>query len=151
MKIYIDTSILGGYFDKEFKKHSIRLIEEIREGKKIAVLSDLTLKELSVAPDNVQKLIAKIPDKYIEFVFVDDEALVLADLYIKEGIVSKRFYADALHIAIATLNRVDVVVSWNFKHIVNLNRIRLYNSVNLKSGYQIIEIRSPMEVVNEKY
>lgn len=150
MKIYIDTSIFGGYFDKEFKKHSIRLIDEIREGKKVAVVSDLTLKELSVAPENVQKLIDKIPDKYIEFVLVDDEALVLADLYIKEGVVSKRFYADALHIAIATLNRVDVVVSWNFKHIVNLNRIRLYNSVNLKSGYQIIEIRSPMEVVNEK-
>ncbi len=53
------------------------------------------------------------------------------------------------HIAVATLGRVDVVVSWNFKHIVNLNRIRLYNSVNLKLGYPMIEIRSPREVLDE--
>ena len=61
-----------------------------------------------------------------------------------------KFFEDALHIAIATINKVDVLVSWNFKHIVNINRIRLYNSVNLKSGYSMIDIRSPREILTEK-
>lgn len=46
-------------------------------------------------------------------------------------------------------NKVDILVSWNFKHIVNLNRIRLYNATNLKYGYQILEIRTPREILNE--
>lgn len=60
------------------------------------------------------------------------------------------YLLDAQHIAIATINRVDVLVSWNFKHIVNLRRIHLYNSINLKYGYPLIEIRSPREVINEE-
>jgi len=54
------------------------------------------------------------------------------------------------HFAIVTINRVDVLVSWNFRHIVDLSRIRLYNSVNLKYGYPLLEIRSPREVLYER-
>ena len=56
-------------------------------------------------------------------------------------------YNDALHVALATLNNADVLASWNFKHIVNLDRINLYNSINLRLGYKIIEIRSPREIL----
>jgi hypothetical protein len=77
----------------------------------------------------------------------DDESEHLAEQYIKEGAINRSSEEDALHIAIATVNKVDVLVSWNFKHIVNLDRIRKYNAVNLKYGYSIIEIRSPREIL----
>jgi hypothetical protein len=74
----------------------------------------------------------------------------LADSYMKRNIVTTKYYADALHIAIATVLGVDVLVSWNFKHIVNLNKIKLFNSVNLQEGYPLIEIRTPKEVINNE-
>jgi hypothetical protein len=65
-----------------------------------------------------------------------------------EGALTNKSYNDALHIALATINNADVLASWNFKHIVNINRIRLYNSINLKLGYKMIEIRTPREILN---
>jgi hypothetical protein len=79
---------------------------------------------------------------------LDDEAKELAYHYIEEEVVTEKFLVDAQHIAIATVNRVNVLVSWNFKHIVNLKKVRLYNSVNLKYGYHLLEIRSPVEVLD---
>jgi hypothetical protein len=67
-----------------------------------------------------------------------------------QKIVSQKYYGDALHIAIATVIGVDVLVSWNFKHIVNLDKIKLFNSVNLKEGYSILEIRTPREVIEDE-
>ena len=77
-----------------------------------------------------------------------DEAMKLAETYINEGARTNKSYNDALHIALATINLADVLSSWNFKHIVNLNRIRLYNSINLRLGYHMIEIRTPREILN---
>ncbi|MCX5900966.1 MAG: PIN domain-containing protein [Proteobacteria bacterium] len=149
MKVYVDTSVFGGCFDDEYRKWSTRLFRELRQGTKCAIISDITIKELENAPQKVKKLLDILPDKNRKTVFSGDEDIALATAYINEGAITARFYNDALHIAIATINKVDVLVSWNFKHIVNLNRIRLYNSVNLKRGYSLIEIRSPMEVLNE--
>jgi hypothetical protein len=95
---------------------------------------------------NVQKNLNKIPDDYIEVVISDAESRDLANLYLDEKAVSSKYYEDALHIAIATINKVDVLVSWNFKHIVNLERIRKYNAVNLMNGYTMLEIRNPREI-----
>ena len=81
---------------------------------------------------------------------VSDEMIKLAEKYLELKIVSENYYGDALHIAIATVLCVDLLVSWNFKHIVNLNRIKLFNSVNLREGYGILEIRTPMEVINNE-
>lgn len=75
---------------------------------------------------------------------------MLANHYLDENVVSDKYLIDAQHIAIATVNKVDVVVSWNFQHIVNLNKIRSYNGVNLKYGYSLIEIRSPRELIHER-
>jgi hypothetical protein len=86
----------------------------------------------------------------IENVFLSEEAEELAAQYLQYGVVGGKVLADAQHIAIASVARVDVLVSWNFQQIVNLNRIRAFNAVNLRLGYQILEIRSPREVVNEK-
>ncbi len=66
-----------------------------------------------------------------------------------EKVIVQTSFADCLHIALATVNRADFMVSWNFKHIVNIERIRGYNSINIKNGYKQLEIRSPREF--EKY
>ncbi len=119
-------------------------------GLKTIVISDLTLKELEEAPPNVRRSFEEIPEEHREFVILDNEAMMLAHHYIEEGAITGKYLVDAQHIAIATIQRVDVLVSWNFKHIVNLNRIRLYNSVNLKYGYPLLEARSPQEVLYER-
>jgi predicted nucleic acid-binding protein len=149
IKVYVDTSVFGGCFDTEFEEGSNKLMEEFRSGLKTLVISDLTLRELEDAPPNVRDLVGKIPTEHKEYVVLNDEARGLAQLYIKEGAVSEKYLADAQHIAIATVNKIDVLVSWNFKHIVNLTRIKLYNSVNLKYEYQLLEIRTPNEVLYE--
>jgi len=147
MRLYIDTSIFGGFFGTEFQLWTKKLVEQIFEGQYIAVVSDMTLAELEEAPKQVRELADKIISENSEFVTAGELDKDLAEKYVKEKIVTRKFCSDALHIAIATIHKVDVLVSWNFKHIVNLNRIRQYNSVNLKHGYTMIEIRSPMEIV----
>ena len=149
-RIYIDTSVIGGCEDEEFSQRSIQLFEEFREGLRIAVISDLTRRELEKAPESVRKVLLSLPDTSVENVFLTEEAETLAQNYINEGVLSARHIVDAQHIAIASVKRVDVLVSWNFQQIVNLDRIRAFNSVNIKLGYPILEIRSPREVIHEK-
>jgi len=146
-KVYIDTSVIGGCFDLEFEEWSNRLFDDFMSGKRISVISDITLDELTDAPEYVQENFRKIPEDNIEIIISDTESRNLADLYVLEGAVSGKFYEDALHIAISTINQVNVLASWNFKHIVNLDRIRLYNAVNMKNGYTILEIRTPREIL----
>lgn len=143
MTVYTDTSTIGGCFDEEFQKWSIALFEEFKAGKKIIMISDLTLQELEQARDEVREKVKGIPKKYQIAIGINDEVIELAETYINEGALTVKSYNDALHIALATLNNASVLASWNFKHIVNLNRIRLYNSINLKLGYRMIEIRTP--------
>ena len=114
------------------------------------MISDLTLRELEETPEKVRVLINDISSENKEYVTLNEEARKLADHYIEEGVVSENYLVDAQHIAIATVYKVDALASWNFKHILNLNRIRLYNAVNLKYGYQLIEIRSPREIIYEE-
>ena len=146
-RVYIDTSVIGGCFDPEFEEWSKRLFDDFRNGKRIAVVSDVTIDELADAPKKVQDNFTTIPEKSFEIITTDPDSKNLANRYITEKAVSSKFYEDALHIAIATVHQVNVLASWNFKHIVNLDRIRMYNSVNLKSGFSILEIRSPREIL----
>ena len=149
-KIYIDTSVVGGCFDEEFEEWSNQLFEEFIHGIKIAVVSDITYREVELAPQEVQDKLSSIPDENKEEVLINNEVENLASEYIKVGAVSAKYFEDALHIAIATLHKVDVLVSWNFKHIVNIERIRKYNSVNLMLGHGMIEIRTPREILKDK-
>jgi len=149
-RIYIDTSVIGGCLDEEFAPWSNALFEEFRRGSKTAVVSDLTLRELVRAPERVRQVLSSVPSGNTERVHLTEEADELARRYIEEGAVNRRHVVDAQHIAIATIVRVDVLVSWNFQQIVNLKHVRAYNSVNLKTGYQMLEIRSPREVVHEE-
>ncbi len=147
MRVYSDTSTLGGCFDEEFAEWSNALVEEFKVGKKLLILSDLTLQELEPAPQEVKDKLLEIPKKHQIGIGIIDEAVQLAETYINEGALTTKSFNDALHIALATLYNADVLASWNFKHIVNLNRIRLYNSINLKLGYRMIEIRTPREIL----
>ena len=146
-RVYIDTSVIGGCFDQEFDEWSNALFNDFRNGGKIAVISDITLDELASAPQRVQDNLSTIPNEYLEILASDNESKDLADQYVMEKAVTGKFYEDALHIAIATINQVSVLASWNFKHIVNLDRIRKYNAVNLKNGFSILEIRTPREIL----
>lgn len=150
LRVYIDTSVIGGCFDDEFSEWSNDLFDEFRSGAKIAVVSDLTLRELEEAPQEVRVMLAGIPGERVEHLFLDDEAVALADTYIADGVVTMKHLIDAQHIAIASVGRVDVLTSWNFKQIVNLERIHAFNAVNLRLGYPMLEIRSPREVLFEK-
>ena len=147
-RIYIDTSIVGGYFDDDFKEATFKLFERLDKNEVVFVVSDLLDLELINAPQQVREHLLKYPtDKFLR-VELTEEAIKLADNYIQENVVGKTSLEDCRHIALATINKVDVLASWNFKHIVNLDRIKGYNSVNLKLGYSMIEIRSPNDLVN---
>ncbi len=149
-RIYVDTSVIGGCEDDEFSAWSIRLLDEFRKGSKIAVISSLTREEIEGAPENVESVLSSLPETGVEDVFLSEEAESLALEYVNDGVVGSSHMADAQHIAIATVEKVDVLVSWNFQHIVNLDRIRAFNSVNLRLGYPMLEIRSPREVLHEE-
>jgi predicted nucleic acid-binding protein len=147
-RIYIDTSVVGGYFDDEFSEATKGLFERLENKDIIFVVSDLLDLELTGAPQNVKDLLHNYSADNFERVQLTEEAIKLADTYITENVVGKTSLEDCRHIALATINRVDVLASWNFKHIVNLERIKGYNSVNYKLGYPMIEIRSPKDLLH---
>jgi hypothetical protein len=149
-RVYTDTSVLGGCEDDEFREPSLRLLETFQLGKMILVLSELTVRELEAAPSGVRIALGRVPAAHVETLALSPEAEALAAAYIEDGAIAARMRIDALHIALATVARVDVLVSWNFKHIVNLRRIRAYNAVNLKKGFPLLEIRSPLEVPGDE-
>jgi predicted nucleic acid-binding protein len=147
MRVYVDTSVIGGCFDDEFREWSSALFEEFVSGAKQIVISDLMLKELELAPEEVRTKLKGIPAINRSEAVINDGIIRLAEQYITQGALTNKSYNDALHIALATLSNADVLASWNFKHIVNLDRIRLYNSINLKLGFRMIEIRTPREIL----
>ena len=144
----MDTSVFGGYFDTEFEMFTVPLFERIDNGIFIVLVSTVTEEELAPAPKWIKELVSGLPDEGIEMLEATVEAVELASAYIAENVVGMTSYADCLHIAIATINNADVLVSWNFKHIVNVERIRGYNSINIKNGYHELEIRSPRELLS---
>jgi hypothetical protein len=148
-RIYTDTSVFGGCEDAEFREPSRRLIAGFVTGELILVISELALRELEAAPRAVLRAFEGVPEAHIELLPISAEAEELAEAYIQEGAIGAGMRADALHIALATVARADILVSWNFRHIVNLKRIHAFNAVNLKRGYPLLEIRSPWEVFGD--
>ncbi|MEM9542725.1 MAG: PIN domain-containing protein [Cyanobacteria bacterium P01_E01_bin.42] len=145
-RIYLDTSVIGGYYNSSVAEESRRLIASIRDGKFVMLLSDLVLAELANAPQEVQDVLLTIPTQQIEYVPLTVEILMLRDAYIAAGVVREKSLNDAGHVAAATVSRVSAIVSWNFTHIVRLGKIRGYNQVNLANGYGILTIMSPQGV-----
>lgn len=147
IRIYVDTSVFGGFFDTEFDKETKMLFDKILKGEFKLIISDLTQNELIKAPENVRNLIIDLNIDDVEVIKISDEEINLAKIYISENVVGKTSFDDCIHIAAATINNVDLLVSWNFKHIVNVMRIRGYNAVNIRNGYKTIDIRSPKDLI----
>jgi predicted nucleic acid-binding protein len=146
-RFYFDTSVLSGVFDNEFAEHSTILMEKVKFGQIKAVISELAEEEIMKARKEIRDYYKSLPKENIEFVEISKDALLLADTYIAEKVVGKTSKDDCLHIGMATVYKVDLLVSWNFKHIVNIYRIRGYNAVNIKLGFPPLEIRSPKDIV----
>jgi len=145
-RIYIDTSVIGGCFDLEFAEWSNGLIADFRNGIFQPLLSEVIAAEIEEAPENVQSVYAELVALSADILTVSESALELADEYQKRGILSPNFYEDGLHIALATVAQADLLVSWNFRHIVHFDKIRLFNAVNIEFGYKPLQIFSPREV-----
>jgi len=123
-------------------------MSDFREGKLKAVVSDLVAFEIGAAHEAIRLVYAELLTYEPEFLSTTEESVELAQAYQREQILTPKYYSDGLHIALATVARVDVLVSWNFKHIVHYNKIRSFNSVNLRLGYQPLQIYSPREVTH---
>lgn len=149
-RLYFDTSVFGGVFDEEFEEISLMLFEKVKLGEIVCVYSDLSIAELKGAPEKVRNFFQSLPSEKMELVPVTEEAFLLADKYIQEKVVGKTSLDDCRHIATATIHKADYLISWNFKHIVNVFRIRGYNAVNLRNGYMQLDIRSPREIVSDE-
>lgn len=147
-RVYIDTSVVGGQFDKEFSADTVPFFEAVTKGLFIIIVSDLLEAELLRAPQQVRDFLAILPSHQLENIRLTQEAGELADEYIKAKVVGQTSRADCQHIAMATLAKADILVSWNFKHIVNLDKIRGYNGINYQLGHSMIEIRTPKEIIN---
>jgi predicted nucleic acid-binding protein len=147
-RIYLDTSVIGGCHDDEFKTWSNGLMKDFRLKNYLPVLSKLTFDEISKAPKRVQQTFKTLLEYDPEVLEITEPALELSEQYLKRKILTPKFRDDALHIALASLANVDVLVSWNFRHIVHYDKIRLFNAVNIENGLKSIDIYSPREVTN---
>jgi len=146
IRIYVDTSVFGGANDDEFAGPSRRFLNRLKSGKFTVLVSTELLRELRAAPAAVKKELDEIPEELLEGIAVDLEVESLADAYVAAGILGKASRSDAIHVAAASVAHADLIVSWNFRHIVNYDRIRKYNAINLLNGYGTVDIRSPAEV-----
>jgi hypothetical protein len=148
LRVYADTSVFGGCFDDEFEEESRAFFREVAEGRFVLVVSDAIVRELDEAPEDVQRVLSDLPAEHIEHVPDSAEICQLREAYLQAGIVGPASRKDAEHIAAATVAEVDVVVSWNFRHIVHLDKIRHYEAANLVLGYKPLRIHSPKEIIH---
>ena len=145
--VYVDTSVVGSYYDPydELRRAQTREFW-IKLGNYSVYVSKLVDEELTaIANYRLRLKLLKLVSSF-KVLEVTPEIEALADEYVKKGVVPDMFRSDALHLAATTLNRIDYLVSWNFKHLVNIRTRRLVNQVNLKRGYRAIEIVSPQEL-----
>ena len=149
-RIYIDTSAIGGYFDEEFEAATKQLFDRIINKDFEVYFSEVNETELSLAPQHIRDLKNLIPQECYKYLPLNDEAKQLAETYVNEKALGQASMNDAFHIAIASVNRLDCLVSWNFKHIVNFDKIKLFNSINLRLGYPLIDIRTPLEFLKHE-
>ncbi len=147
LRIYVDASVVGGCLDVEFAPESRALLQMAQDGQVVLIVSDLLLLELEAAPEPVKALLDSLPDDAVEFLSTGAEADRLRGAYLAAGVVGPAREGDALHVANATVAAADLIVSWNFKHIVHFDKIRGYNAVNLREGYGLIAIHTPTEVI----
>lgn len=146
LRVYIDTSVLGAVFDEEFKEATTMFFEQASDGRFRLVLSSLVEDEIADAPEDVRVFYDNLA-AHAEIVTPTSEAVMLQQAYLGAGVVTQKWADDALHVATAATFECDVIVSWNFRHIVHLDKKRKYNGVNALHGYNSIDILTPAEVI----
>ncbi len=146
IRVYADTSVFGGIYDEEFKEPSRIFFEQVKSGQFVLVTSAVVQDELVAAPLTVRYLFEELLG-LAEVADITASALELRDAYLQAKIVTPKYSADALHVALATVAGCSLIVSWNFQHIVHFQKIPLYNAMSMLQGYQPIAIYSPREVI----
>ena len=150
LELYIDTSVIGGVLDSEDKRRleiTKNFLNLVKKRKVIGYVSNITLEEINKAPPEIKKeLLRVVQETKPDVLQENEECIKLVEFYLKEKIIPPKFRDDLRHIAIAVVYGLDAVVSWNFKHIVNIITKRKVNSVNLKLGFKTIDLISPEEV-----
>jgi len=149
IRIYADTSVYGGVFDEEFAEPSRAFFDRVREGRFRLVVSALVEDELAQSPLEVRDWFGQFRAR-ADSVAVTGEAVALRQAYLDAGIVTPNAIDDALHVALATVARCDIIVSWNFRHIVHYQKVPLYNAVNVLHRQATLDIRSPLEVIEDE-
>jgi hypothetical protein len=139
--------VIGGCSDEEFAEDSRAFFDLARGGSLVVLVSDIVIGELEAAPPAVLQVLAGLPPASVEKVPITPDILALRDACVTAGVVPHQRLNDAAHVAAATVARADAIVSWNFRHIVRLDRIKAYNAVNLLNGFGVLTILSPREVV----
>jgi len=147
MRIYADTSVFGGVFDTEFAAPTQRFFSEIDAGRLTLVTSALVEAEIEPAPKTIREFFARY-ETVAEIAPITQAMLLLQHQYINSGVVTPKSAEDALHVAIATVTQCNLIVNWNFKHIVHFDKIPKFNAVNTLNGYGQIGIYSPLEVIS---
>lgn len=147
MRIYADTLVFGGAFDEEFAEPTKRFFSEIDARRFTIVTSAIVEAEIEPAPKKIREFFAHY-EAIAEIAQITEEMLLLQQQYINSGIVTQKSSDDALHVAIATVTQCNLIISWNFKHIVHFDKIPKYNAVNTLNGYGQIGIYSPLEVIS---
>ncbi len=145
-RIYVDTSVIGGCCDPEFQEWSNGLLLDFQNETFLLLLSELTDAEIQDAPSEVIDVYSAFRKHTSGIIEITSEAMELADAYLSHKILTHNFRNDARHIAVATAAGADLLVSWNFKHIVHFEKIQKFNAVNVELGYKPILIYSPREV-----
>lgn len=146
--LYLDTSAIGGYFDDEWNAATQELWRQMEAGQWRFVTSLVAVEELEQAPERVRELFQRSfnPESLLE---MTPEIQELAAAYVSHGVVSRKFQDDARHVAACTIYGIGLLVSWNFKHLVNVRREAGFNGVNLLQGYPSIRIVNPLELIYE--
>ena len=154
LKLYLDTSVLGAVCDPGPEERLLatrRILDGLKAGSWEGYISALVLEAVSRAHESVRQRIAQeLQNSPLMVLEESPESVALARAYVEAGAIPADYEDDARHIAIATLNDVNVVVSWNFRHMVNVERKRRINSVNVREGFPLIDIVSPWEVSDEE-
>ena len=144
--LYLDTSVIGGYFDDEWKDATQELWRQMEHGKYRFLTSDVTMDEMTKAPKRVQDLLEKTFEE-AAILSVTEESEQLAAAYMSRNILPPKYTDDARHVAVCTVAQIEYLVSWNFKHLVNVDREKGFNAVNLLQGYRTIRIVNPLELI----
>jgi predicted nucleic acid-binding protein len=146
MRLYLDTSVFSAYYDERTPERMwmTRNFWQILD-KHERLCSELTVEELNQAHSDLREKLLALTQNFT-ILKLTEEMKKLAERYVEEGVVPSKYFADALHIAAAVLGNADILVSWNFKHLVKRTTRLLVNYINIKEGLRMIEILAPPEV-----